>query len=170
MGTTKRRILGIDPGYDRVGIAILESGNTNKESLLFSECFTTPSTLPLADRIVMIGKELERLISEYRPNIFAIEKVFFTSNQKTAFSVSEAKGAMIYIARSHNLEVYELTPLQIKQAMTGYGRATKEQVDTMVRQLITLPEKKMIDDEIDAIAVSLTCNAMYRTLSTTKLV
>lgn len=152
------RVLGIDPGYERLGVAILEKNKT-KETLLFSTCLKTNKDLALSERIFQLGKEVEALIKKWSPDALAIEKLFFTTNQKTAMGVSETKGAITYIAKSSGLSINEFTPLQIKSAVTGYGKATKEQVIYMLDKLLKISEKDKIkhDDEFDAIAVGLTC-------------
>ena len=154
------RIISIDPGYERVGIAIIEK-NT-KEELLYSECFTTPSEKKFEDRLFMIGTEITTLIKKWGPTEMAIETLFFNTNQKTAMRVSEARGVIIYVAKILDLCVYEYTPLQIKNAVTGYGRASKSQVETMTRKLISIGVEKKLDDEIDAIAIGLTACASIR--------
>jgi len=157
-------ILGIDPGYDRIGVAILNK-DKNLETLLYSDCFQTPKELDVPDRINLFITELDRLIQEYSVTELAIENLFFQNNQKTAMRVAEARGAMISTAKQSGLSVFEYTPLQIKQAVTGYGRANKEQVQTMVKQLVKLEDRKYIDDEIDAIATALTHSASRKLLS-----
>jgi crossover junction endodeoxyribonuclease RuvC len=155
-------ILGIDPGYERLGIAVVEKTTQNKDILLFSECFKTSAQIPFNKRLFLLGQEIDRVCIAYTPQVLSIETLLFNSNQKTALMVSEARGVVIYEARRHNLEVCEYTPLQIKNAITGYGRATKDQVDSMTRQLISLPDTLSQDDEMDAIATALTCSASYR--------
>ena len=155
-------VLGIDPGYERVGIAVVEQDKNRKEILVYSNCFKTDPKLPFNERLFLVGKEVERIIKKYTPEILSIETLLFNTNQKTALRVSEARGVMIYEAKKHNLEVFEYTPLQIKNAVTGYGRATKNQIDVMVRQLMSVPKTVKQDDEIDAIAASLTCIASYK--------
>ena len=154
------RIISIDPGYERLGIAILEKGK--KGTLLFSECFKTKASLPFVDRLELIGKEVARIIEEYSPKTLAIENLFIETNQKTAMRVAEARGAILYQARILGLEIYEYTPLQIKVAVTGYGKATKTQVMTMVRKLVSGAESIKQDDEMDAIAIGLTHFAYVR--------
>ncbi len=158
------RIIAIDPGYERLGIAVLEK--TKKEELLFSECFKTKASLPFVERLELVGREVARLIEEFKPEALSIENLFISTNQKTAMRVAEVRGAILYQARLSGLEVFEYTPLQIKTATTGYGRATKEQMISMVRKLITGAEKIKQDDEMDAIAIGLTHFAF---LSTAKL-
>lgn len=154
------RIISIDPGYERVGIAILEKDSGEK--LLFSECFTTSPNENFEDRILMIGEEIFDLIEKWSPTELAIETLFFNTNQKTAMRVAEARGVMIYQSKKMGLNIHEYTPLQIKNAITGYGRADKKQVDDMVRNLIKIEKEKMYDDEMDAIAIGLTACASIR--------
>ncbi|KKQ35888.1 MAG: Crossover junction endodeoxyribonuclease RuvC [Candidatus Nomurabacteria bacterium GW2011_GWB1_37_5] len=157
------RILSIDPGYERVGIAIIEKENkSSKEILLFSECFKTSPKLKLSERIFIIGQNIESIIKKWKPDALAIETLFMTTNQKTVMGVSEARGVIIYEGQKSGLQICEYTPLQIKIAVTGYGKATKEQVLTMVQKLIKISNKKTLDDEIDAIAVGLTYFAQER--------
>jgi len=162
-------ILSIDPGYERVGISVLEKNNGGKENLLYSECFKTSPKKSHAKRLDLIGKEIEKIIKKYSPKILAIEKLFFNENLKTAMFVAEARGVMLYIASSHNLEIYEYTPLQIKIAVTGYGRGTKKQIIEMVKKLIGVGKKVSQDDEFDAIAVGLTHFASHKMLELGKL-
>lgn len=153
------RVLAIDPGYERVGIAVVEKNEKGKEILCYSDCFKTSSALSFLERLNLIGQEIERLIKEHGPTTFAIEKLFFNSNQKTASMVSEVRGALIYIASKNSLFLYEYTPLQVKMAVTGNGRGDKKQVADMVQQLIKIEKDIQYDDEFDAIAVGLTCLA-----------
>ncbi len=156
------KIISIDPGYDRVGIAILQKEKSGKEELVYADCFRTSSKQTLSERIFSIGTEVARLIKKYKPEMLAIETLFMTTNQKTVMGVSEARGVIIYEASRAGLSVCEYTPLQIKIAVTGYGKATKDQVEAMVERLIILPKKARIDDEMDAIAVGITAFAHYR--------
>lgn len=148
--------ISIDPGYERIGIAVIKKDPKTKEELLFSECFKTNPKEKLHKRIYAVGEEIERIIQNYKPERFAIENVFHTNNTKTVLGVEQARGAFLFIAQKHNLSVSEYTPLQIKTAVTGYGRATKDQVYNMVCRLISLPPEVKQDDEIDAIAIGLT--------------
>jgi crossover junction endodeoxyribonuclease RuvC len=156
------KILAIDPGYERVGIAVLEKEGNNREVLVFSECFQTNSKLPFDERLLLIGQEIERVIGEHQPEIMAIEKLFFAKNQKTALAVSEARGVIMYAAKKLGLEIREFTPNEIKVAVTGYGKATKRDITFMLPKLIDVDVDKKIDDELDAIAVGLTCAAHHR--------
>ena len=157
------KLLAIDPGYERVGIAIIEKENKGKENLVYSECFKTDAKLPFIERLLALGTEIARVIKKYKPDGLAIEKLYMTTNQKTAMQVAEARGVTIYEASKLGLPIYEYTPMEIKVAVTGYGKATKDDVFFMVKKLIELPDsRKIIDDEIDAIAVGLTCFACQK--------
>lgn len=153
------RVLAVDPGYERLGIAVLEKNNGGKETLLYSTCFKTQKTLPHYKRLHAILKEMRKTIEDYTPQRLSIETLLFNSNQKTALKVAEARGVILACAAEAHLSIYEYTPLQIKVAVTGYGRSDKEQVIVMIKKLITVPERKAQDDEYDAIACGLTCLA-----------
>ncbi len=164
MNMTKNNILlAIDPGYERVGIAILEKNPEGKEVLIFSECFKTSSKTNLHERLEKIGQRVSVIIKKYKPKILSIEKLYFTSNQKTVMGVSEARGVIIFVAKSNGLNVFEYSPPQIKVAVTGYGKATKEMVMSMIPKLIKIDRVIKSDDELDAIAIGLTCFACEKT-------
>ena len=152
------RILGIDPGYDRLGIAIIEKDR--KDSLVYSSCLQTSSKDEIYERFKQIGKEVTKIISEYKPDALAIETLFLAKNQKTAMRVSEARGIIIYEAIRNDIPVFEYSPLQIKGAICGNGASDKMMIIKMIPLLITLNKKKMLDDEYDAIAVALTHSAL----------
>jgi crossover junction endodeoxyribonuclease RuvC len=154
-------IIGIDPGYERLGVAILEKKN-QKETLLYSDCFKTPKELDFTKRLDLLSKEVLGLIDKFKPNTLAIENLFFNKNQKTVMKVSEVRGAIMNIALSKNLRIEEFTPLQIKIAITGYGRSDKNQIISMVKHLIKIEKETIQDDEFDAIAVALTCFASQK--------
>jgi len=156
------RILGIDPGFERVGIAVLEKTNKQKDVVVYSNCFKTSNKIPFHERLKNIGLEIEEVIKKYKPEALAIEKLYFTTNQKTVMGVSEARGVIVYIASKNNLSVYEYTPPQIKVAVTGYGKASKEMIMSMVPKLIDIKTDIKSDDELDAIAIGLTCLACER--------
>lgn len=153
---TSEKVLAIDPGFERVGIAVIERTNNAQQNIIFSECFKTSSKIPFSERLLLIGKELDRVIKKYKPISFAIEKLYFTTNQKTVMGVAEARGMMIYIAEKNNLNIFEYTPPQIKVAVTGYGKASKSMVIDMVHKLVRVTKDTKSDDEIDAIAIGLT--------------
>jgi crossover junction endodeoxyribonuclease RuvC len=160
-------ILAIDPGFERIGIAILEKDSFKKESIIYSNCFKTPSTLIFPKRLEMIGLEIEKVIKKYKPKALAIEKLYMTTNQKTVMNVAEVRGMIIYLATKNKLDIYEYSPPQIKLAITGYGKASKEMILSMLGKLIKLDPKIKSDDELDAIAIGLTCFACERRLSRT---
>ncbi|MDE1940933.1 MAG: crossover junction endodeoxyribonuclease RuvC, partial [Patescibacteria group bacterium] len=148
------RIIGIDPGYDRLGIAITEKTAHGKEKVVFSECFTTSPKESIYIRLNKIGSEIGRVIDEFEPEAMAIESLFLAKNQKTAMRVSEARGIMIYEAVNRGLEIHEFSPVEIKMAVTGDGTSDKSRIMKMVGLLIDLPHKeKALDDEMDAIAI-----------------
>ena len=159
------RIISIDPGFERIGIAILEKNRGEKETLVFSECFKTTPKISLNERIKNIGDEIEILIKKYKPNALAIEKLYFTTNQKTVMGVAEARGVIIYCGTKNNLPIFEYTPPQIKVAVTGYGKASKEMVMSMVPKLIEIKKNIKSDDELDAIAIGITCLACEKSLT-----
>ena len=152
------RIIGIDPGFDRIGIAIVEKEGSS-ETLMYSTCIVTNRADSFVDRLATIATELRALIEEYRPDMCAIETLLFAANKKTAMQVSEARGVILLVCREAHLDIVEYSPLQIKTALTGYGKAEKSQVEQMVKQLVDVPEGKRFDDEMDAIAVGLTALA-----------
>jgi crossover junction endodeoxyribonuclease RuvC len=157
------RILGIDPGFERLGIAVLEKNKGDKkEEVLFSECFKTSTQLKFSERLSLVGKEIKKILKKYRPEVLAIETLFLNTNQKTAMQVAEVRGVIIYEACCDNLEIFEASPPQIKMTTTGYGKADKKQVMKMVKMLINVDNDKTSDDELDAIAVALTASAYIR--------
>lgn len=149
------KIISIDPGYERLGIAVLEK-ETNKEVLLFSECFKTSAKLPHSERLNLIGKKLEKVIKEYKPSALAIETLFFAKNQKSAMQVAETRGVIMYEGKRNNLEIFEYSPMAVKIAVTGYGKSDKIQLTEMVKRLIKIKKPIKHDDEYDAIAIGLT--------------
>ncbi|MDD2935232.1 MAG: crossover junction endodeoxyribonuclease RuvC [Candidatus Pacebacteria bacterium] len=156
------KIISIDPGYERIGIAIIEKLEREKEVLIYSDCFKTSSKLSLNERFFLIGQEINKVIKEYEAEALAIETLFFTSNKKTVMGVSEARGVIMYQAMLNKIPVFEYTPLQIKIAVTGYGKSDKKQVTDMVTRLIKIEKEIKHDDEYDAIAVGLTHLASHR--------
>ncbi len=157
-----QRIIGIDPGYDRLGIAIIEKMPKGKELVLYSECFQTPAKDSIYERFGKIAVEIGRVLDAFKPTVLAIETLFITKNQKTAMRVAEARGIVLSEAIKRNIVIYEYTPMQIKMAVTSDGKSDKERVIKMVHLLVSLPDKKTVDDEYDAIAVALTHSACSR--------
>ncbi len=147
-------ILGIDPGIAIVGYSIIEC-NGNKFKAIEYGCIRTDAELFFPDRIKIIYDNLIDIIEKYKPSDLAIEELFFNKNVKTAIKVGQARGVEILAAVNQGLEIYEYTPLQIKQAVVGYGRADKNQVQEMVKVLLNLKEKPKPDDVADALAVAI---------------
>ena len=165
------KILGIDPGFERLGVAILEKDNGGKkpfdhaqgrDHVIFSECFKTSAKLEFSERLKLIGEEVRNIIKKYKPEVLAIETLFLNTNQKTVMRVAEARGVVVYEASLAGLKIFEATPLQIKVATTGYGRSDKTQINKMVKILVEVDDSKKSDDELDAIAIALTAFAHIR--------
>lgn len=144
-------IIGIDPGYDRVGIAIGQK-NGQAWQLLDYRCIQTNKKATLFSRYAQIATELEELVTKYQVEEAGIESLFWFKNQSTALDVSEARGVIIATLLRHQISISEYTPLQVKQSLTGYGRADKKAVEKMVRMELSLTGK-IIDDTIDALAI-----------------
>jgi len=157
------KVLAFDPGYDRLGVAVLEH-HDGKERLLFSTCVMTDKTAPLPDRLLTIGEAVAKLLKTHTPDAVAIETIFFNKNIKTAIGVAQARGIILYLAKRAGSTVYEFGPQEIKIAITGYGASDKTAVYQMLERLITNIPKKVHDDEYDAIAVGVTCLAHHRIL------
>jgi crossover junction endodeoxyribonuclease RuvC len=158
------RIISIDPGYERLGLAVIEKEKNKKEVLIFSECFKTSSKLPHSERLTLIGDRIKEVIKKYKPEQLATEKLFFSGNQKTAMLVAEARGVILYSGTSSDLPVFEYTPNEVKIAITGYGRSEKRQIIDMVKKLIDVKKSKESDDEFDAIAIGLTHFAIQKNI------
>ncbi len=157
------RILGIDPGFERLGVAVLEKNKgESKERVIFSECFKTSPKIEFAERLVLLGNEIKKVTKKYQPEMLAIETLFFTANQKTAMKVAEARGVVVYECMHSGMKMFEASPLEIKMSVTGYGKADKKQVMKMVKLLVAIKNSKTSDDELDAIAVALTAFARIK--------
>lgn len=150
-------ILGIDPGYAIVGYGIIEYKNMRFKTLAYG-AITTPAHTKPEDRLKTVYDELDTLMKIYHPECMAIEELFFNTNQKTAILVAEARGTMLLAAVNNGLKIYEYTPLQVKQAVVGYGRAEKKQVIAMVMNFLNLEKKPKLDDTADALAIAV-CHA-----------
>ena len=157
----KIRCLAFDPGFERLGVAVLEKSG-GKEELLYSDCVRTSATLSYSERLGVLGEAVEALIALWKPEMVATEQLFFEKNAKTAMGVAGVRGMLAYLAATHKLPLFEYTPLEVKVAVTGFGRSDKAAVGLMVKKLVDIPPKKRLDDELDAIAVGLTCLARER--------
>lgn len=147
-------ILGIDPGTTRTGYAVIEKKDNDNLNILTCGCLESKNK-EQRDRLGNISSLISGLILKYRPEILAIEKLFFTKNAKTAMAVAEARGVIINSANSLNLDILEFTPLEVKTAVTGYGKAEKEQVKKMVCRILKLEKIPKLDDTSDALAIAL---------------
>ncbi len=147
-------VLGIDPGVAITGYSLLE-GSAEEARLVASGVITTVSTFSLPRRLLALHEELSRLVARYRPDAAAAEELFFARNARTALMVGHGRGVALLTLAEAGLAVHEYTPLQVKQAVVGYGRATKEQVQEMIRLLLHLEAVPQPDDAADAVAVAL---------------
>lgn len=148
------RILGIDPGIGILGFGIIDVAGS-KSTLVDAGVIRTPVKQADSDRLVTIYNELHQVINEFKPRVMAVEKLFFAQNVTTAMSVAQARGVVLLCGKQHHLELYEYTPLQIKQALTGYGRADKKQIQEMVRVILGLTATPKPDDAADALATAI---------------
>lgn len=153
------RIIGIDPGTGLMGFGVIDSVVGGKSTLVDAGVIKTPANQPLDERLVEIYRCLQEVINDTKPTVMSIEKLFFAQNVTTAISVSHARGVAMLAGKQAGLEVAEYTPLQIKQALTGYGRADKYQMQEMVRVLLGLKEIPKPDDCADALATAI-CHSM----------
>lgn len=155
------KVMGIDPGYDRLGVAIIEKQD-GQEVVLHSTCIETDVTKELPERLFELGEKLQLLLKEYRPGAVGIETLFFNKNVKTAIGVAQARGIILYLAQSIGASVYEHSPQEVKMAITGYGKSDKAAVIDMVKRLVKNTPANALDDEYDAIAVAVTTLAVSK--------
>ncbi len=148
------KIMGVDPGTATTGVGIIEGSKRGEYSCLHYECITTKANLPIEDRLYQIYKSLSKLIKKFNPDLISIEKLFFNTNPKTAMSVGQACGVIILCANQNNVKIVEFTPLQVKLAITGYGRADKQQVQSMITTLLKLKVIPKPDDAADALSIA----------------
>ena len=153
-------ILGIDPGTAITGYGVLSQEGNHLRRIAFG-AIRTKADLPVASRLFQIYQQLQQLIQEYHPEAVAVEELFFNKNVRTALAVGQARGVVLLAAAAANVTIAEYTPLQVKQAVVGYGRAEKIQVQEMVRVLLCLPEIPKPDDAADALAIAI-CHAHSR--------
>lgn len=151
------RILGIDPGFAIIGIGIIEYTGNRFKVIEYTK-ITTEAHTDFPERLKCIFNQLNCIIDKYSPDVIAVEELFFNNNAKTAINVGQGRGVILLSGALKNIPVYEYTPLQIKQAVVGYGRATKDQVQQMVKVLLNLEKIPKPDDVADALAVAV-CHA-----------
>lgn len=156
-------ILGIDPGFQRCGYGIIKATAEGLASVTHG-VITTLASRPMPERLLAVVNGLSELLHQYAPDEVAIEQLFFEKNKKTFMRVSQAQGAIIAEVAERGLPIAEYTPLEVKQALTGYGQATKAQVQHMVQQILKLEKRLKIDDTADALAVAI-CHAASRKLN-----
>lgn len=160
-------ILGIDPGYGTIGYGVIEK-NKNKLTAIDYGVITTPKDKPIADRLEMIYDAMNLIIDKFKPDEIALEELFFNTNITTGIKVAQARGVLLLCAIKACGKLYEYTPLMVKQALTGEGRADKRQVQYMVKTLLKLAKEPKPDDAADALAVAIchanTCGFNQRTL------
>lgn len=150
-------ILGIDPGYAIVGWGVLDYDGSHFKTIDYGSV-TTPAGMPVEHRLRIIWDELNSIIVKYSPDCMAIEQLFWNTNQKTGIVVAEARGVITLSAVTHGVEIFEYTPLQVKQAVVGYGRAEKKQIITMTTMMLGLKTPPKPDDTADALAIAI-CHA-----------
>lgn len=151
------RILGIDPGIAIVGWGVLDYEKLKFRPVAY-DSIMTKAGLPVEDRLAIIYSELSAIIEKYKPEAIAVEELFWNTNQKTGIIVAEARGVVLLCAKQHGVPIFEYTPLQVKQAVVGYGRAEKKQVILMVTTLLKLEKPPKPDDTADALALAM-CHA-----------
>lgn len=154
------RILGLDPGFARIGFGLVEKSAGQLRALVYG-CWETKNNEIFAFRLGTVAQELRALIRKFKPQAVALEKLFFFKNVKTAIDVAQARGALILVSREAGLPVWELTPLQVKQSLSGYGRAEKGQIQKMVQLILRLKEKPRSDDAADALAIAIAADAHF---------
>lgn len=162
------RVLGIDPGYALVGFGVLDYNNYQNSIVDFG-VVSTDKDEEMPDRLYFIYQGIKELIKKYKPDVVAIEELFFFKNITTAIPVAQARGVIIVACRESGIPIYEYTPLQIKQALTGNGRAEKKQVQYMVKVLLNLEKIPKPDDAADAVAVAITHSQISPILNNNKM-
>lgn len=147
------RILGIDPGLAIVGYGVVDYTNGTFRTIAYGS-IQTKAGIDVEERLTTIYDTLDEIIKKYSPTDMAVEELFFNTNQKTAIAVAEARGVILLAGMKNNLVIHEYTPLQVKQAVVGYGRADKHQVTTMVMSILNLNKLPKLDDTADALAIA----------------
>jgi len=149
-------VLGIDPGTAITGFGLVAAQGRELQAVSYG-CIRTPSNIPMAERLQRIYRDVSALLEKYAPQVVAVEELFFNKNTRTALAVGQARGVAILAAANRGVTVCEYTPLQVKQAVVGYGRAEKAQIQYMVRTLLSLAEEPKPDDVADALAIAVCC-------------
>lgn len=155
-------ILGIDPGTATTGYGLVEKTRATKFKCLEYGSILTSKTLSAEKRLLLLEQGILKILERYKPGILAIERLFFFKNLKSALPVSEARGVVLLCAAKKKMPIVEFPPLQAKMAITGYGRADKKQMQSMVQKLLDLPEIPKPDDAADALAVAIACGLLKK--------
>ena len=155
------KILGIDPGMAIVGYGIIDTEN-NKPELITSGSIQTNKDMPDSKRLAEIYNDLSSIIEKYKPDCASVENLFFFKNQKTVIPVAEARGVILTVLEKYDIPSFSYTPMEVKQVMTGYGRAEKKEVEQMVKIALETDTLPKLDDTVDAIAIAL-CHMRNRT-------
>lgn len=162
------RILGIDPGYATIGYGVVDYDNFHFKPINYGAVITKPDKI-FSDRLCDIFSDINTLIKTHKPDCMSIEKLYFNTNTTTAIDVAQARGVIILAARMAKIDIFEYTPLQVKQSITGYGRAEKRQVMEMVKNLLCLSAVPKPDDTADALALAIchghTSGSLYTKLA-----
>lgn len=163
MSKKNERILGVDPGFGRIGWGVIELRKGKWVGISYG-CIETNKKADFVDRLQELNLDLAKIIKKYEPDYSAVEELFFYTNVKTAIKVGQARGVILLTLKQANVPVYEFTPLQIKQSITGYGRAEKGQLQRMVKMMLGVKKPITPDDAADALAVALTCSTGLKML------
>lgn len=156
------RMLGIDPGIGICGFGLIETTSRAGAKVLDYGAVTTKVDAPMSERLKELYESLEEVFKETKPDVVAIEKLFFSKNITTGIAVAEARGVILLVAEQNNAKIREYTPNEIKKSLTGYGAATKTQMEEMVKVHLGLKQKPKPDDAADALAAAITCSFLYR--------
>jgi crossover junction endodeoxyribonuclease RuvC len=147
-------ILGIDPGVATIGFGLIRAERGQNELLQYG-VITTPAGQPLAHRLLQISQDMDQLLDTFQPDELAIEELFFSTNITTGIAVAHGRGVLLLSAEKHGIPIYEYTPIQVKQAVAGYGKATKKQVMLMTQKLLKMDQIPRPDDAADALAIAI---------------
>ena len=155
-------VFGIDPGTERTGYGVIQKDRGRPLQCLAYGCITTPRSKTNSERLLILEKELAKLLREHKPDAAAVETLFFFKNLKTVMPVSQARGVILLTLARKKIQLYEISPLQVKMAVTGYGRAEKQQVQRMVKETLALEEIPKPDDAADGLALAIACSVVLR--------
>lgn len=161
MDLINNRILGIDPGLETTGVSVIDISNSSSYKIIYCDCILTSKNKKIPQRLSEIYAGINDVIRRYKPSSLAIEELFFAANVKTAMNVGQARGTALLAGYLNNMEIFEYTPLEIKQAIVGYGRASKDQIKYMVKIILKIKENNTIskkDDAWDSLAIAV-CHA-----------